>query len=72
MILYFTYRSRIDIGATSFPPCYLALPSANALSNIVSGVILELDGFFDFEAGNGYSSSKRFPRLLWRSSCCGS
>jgi MFS transporter, ACS family, tartrate transporter len=48
MILYFTYwfpdryRGRIIAGL------FLAQPIANALANIVSGLILEMDGFLGF------------------------
>jgi ACS family tartrate transporter-like MFS transporter len=64
MILYFTYwfpnryRGRIIAGI------FLAVPMANALSNIMSGIILEMDGFLGFRGWQWVFLIEALPALI--------
>jgi ACS family tartrate transporter-like MFS transporter len=69
MILYFTYWFPAKYRARVIAALFLAVPGANAVTAVVSGALLQLDGALGCADGSGCSSSRRSPQFCSRSRC---
>jgi MFS family permease len=70
VVLYFTYCFPDRYRGRIIAALFLAVPGANALANVVSGAILEMNESSACEAGNGFFSSKQHQPSFCLSSCC--